>query len=341
MRLKSFIILLLAGLLIPWMAVFAQNEWETTKNQPKIINDIDVFFCNEGFEADQLQENVNTALKQLEEKKICIAINNKGQRDAHVKISFHNWILDSLGAKSCTAKSNDNFSKFIKKDFETVAVPANWYTVKYFTIKAPIGIQWIQNGCLAYSATEDTKNSEMPNSMVSMVVRKIRLIDFFVWDMADIENKIEIIDIKKNIDENGNLKISFFIKNVWNIDSFTEVEWVVSNMFWFNQKLSLSGYEINSTQTVEVVGNLWQLPSYKGPFNIDLNFKTTPKFDFDISEFEIDEEITKGITTTISTSIFLMPWMVVWIAVLIILLLFLAFRKPKQKVVYVEKPTTK
>jgi hypothetical protein len=50
--------------------------------------------------------------------------------------------------------------------------------------------------------------------------------------------------------------MSFYIKNIGNIDSFTEVNGKVTNLFGFEQTFSLSGYEINSTQTVKVVGNI-------------------------------------------------------------------------------------
>jgi hypothetical protein len=101
----------------------------------------------------------------------------------------------------------------------------------------------------------------------------------------------------------------------------------------------LSGYEINSTQTVKVVGNIWQLPSYKWLFNIELELITTPKFDFDISQFNLDPAILEWKTTNISTSLFMTPWLVIWVIVLIIILLFLSLRKKKSQIVYVKQPT--
>ena len=89
------------------------------------------------------------------------------------------------------------------------------------------------------------------------------------------------------------------------------------------------------SQFIEV--NLWSLPSYGWKYNIDFTINGTPYFSYDISNANVDPARLEPKSWGFSTNIIKMPWLILAVAVIFILLLIVLFKKPKQKVVYVQQ----
>ena len=80
------------------------------------------------------------------------------------------------------------------------------------------------------------------------------------------------------------------------------------------------------------------MPQYKWLYTVTLNMNWKPYTDdFDITELDIDPKFFKWWSQTLKATYFEIPRTYVWGAILIIFLLFIAFRKKKEKIVYIQQ----
>lgn len=304
----------------------------TQANTPTAMRDIQFWFCNDWLE--NTSRALNSAIKQWTPFKVCAVWTNNGGTDASMGVEIADVWLSRQWSKSCTL-TND-FEKFVNpndlKALKNFVIPAGGSTIREFEIVFPIWLEWKQSWCFTYTLLK-----EGSDSMVWVVIRSATWMDFFVGNLDNINNEFEAKNIVTSIDWNKDLVMKFDLVNVWNLESDVIMTWEISNMFWFSKKISIDAWNITPGMTVPVEANLWSVPSYGWLFNIKLKSQATPYFSYDISNSDIDPTLLEPKEFVIKTTYFQMPRMMIWAAIVIIFLLFIALRKPKQKIVYVEK----
>ena len=291
---------------------------------------VSFWYCNEW--VDNLSETLNYAIKQWEPFKVCFMMSNSANQDIKVRIrlvDLVNWL--------CSVNDRSIYNFIPEEDvkwFEEITIPAWNYIIKDFQITYPVWIEWDQWACTMFNIIKDSE----AQWNVAAVVNRAYPMKFFVWGLSDIKNIIDVDNIELSLDDNKDLIMNFDIKNEWNLENLVELSGTVSNMFGYSKKFSIEWWHVLPGNHWHVEANLWSIPSYGWLFNIDFNAFATPYFSYDISKSSIDPSLIEMKTFDFSTKYFKMPWLIIAIVIVVILLLITMFRKPKQKVVYVQQP---
>ncbi len=336
---KTFRLIFLAVLWITIIStVYWANSWETT------WNDIDwkfgVFFCNNSDEPTTSLQMITAPWKK---NKICLYFIN----DSDYDLSMIAWITDWTEQPSidgqinidCNLVSRPNkIDNYKEQDREVpITIPANTRIKKDTYITFPIWVEWEVHSCLIYWL--DETKSAWP--MFNFKFRTTLFLDFFVSGDFSGDNNIVLYDFNKYLSYDWALNIDAKIKSDSALNNIVDIKWNISSIFWYNKDFFFTWIELNSKTEESIstseLGLDTYLPRYKWLYNIKLHALYKPHFEFDISALDIDESILEKKEITVSTIYFEMPPVILWILLLIILLLFLAFRKPKQKIVYVKQ----
>ncbi len=318
-----------------WIEVLEETNTETklTATVDGIWSEIkwiNARFCNNWLES--LTEKITSNLWQMDMWEICVVVKNDSEKDAKVNLSFSDQSITKAWNVACDRSWKSTFAWFIDIPDTQLSVPAWDYVTKTFKIQFPLWVDWKQWGCLFYNAERDTAWEQM----INIVVWKALFLDYFVWELWEIQNTLELKIIDKKI-VNNELIVNVWAKNKWNIDLKTDISWSLTNMFGINKNFSITWEIVRINNSLVFSLNFGQLPNYKWLYNMTISAKHAPHFDFDVSKFDVDPSIFAEKETKINTTYFEMPRIVLWTVLVIIILLILAFRKPKQKVIYVEK----
>lgn len=296
------------------------------------MKDVQFWFCNNWL--DKISSSLNSAIKQGTPFKVCAVWINNGGTDAQINVDIADVWLTEQWSKAC--ELTNNFEEFINpNDLESLknfVIPAGNSIVKEFEIVFPLWIEWKQSACFTYNLLK-----ESDGSMLWVVIRSATWMDFFVGSLENIKNEFKAENMLMSLNWNKDLILNFDLINVWNLESDVIATWEISNMFGFSKKISINIWNITPGMTVPVEANLWSIPSYGWLFNIKLSSTATPYFSYDISNSEIDPTLLEPKEFTIKASYFETPRMIIWATFIILILLFIALRKPKQKIVYIEK----
>ena len=291
------------------------------------------WFCNEWF--DNLSLSLNAWLQQQKPFKVCVIWSNNSDRDIFIDVWIEWSELDWNWDATCAIWSD--FKKFVTSwELGEVVVPANNYVIKEFEITMPIWYDWEQYSCLTYNVI----NKDTDNWWIAIVIRKAFSMHLFVWALDWIKNELTITDLATRFDENKDLILSFYVENIWNMENTFEIQWTVKWLFWYNKKFEIVSWQVAPWRSQYVEANLWSLPSYGWKYNIDFTINGTPYFSYDISNANVDPARLEPKSWEFSTSVFKMPWLILAVVVIFILLLIVLFKKPKQKVVYVQQQPT-
>lgn len=297
--------------------------------------DVQLWFCNKWFE--DISNTLKVAVSQWVPFKICLFIQNKWNIDADIEIKFVDKTLNVQWYELCN-HSSKNIQNFISdedlNDLYQINIPAQNYVIKEFNITFPIWINWEQKSCLIYRVI----NKNTSTSMLTTIYDKAQSMDFFVWEIWDIDNEIDINNINLYLDENKFLQLAFNIDNIWNLENQVKLHWTLSNMFWFKRDFEFNVWNIWVWWSLTWKIDLWPLPNYGWLFNISMTATATPFFSYNIDESTFDKDLLEPKDFTITTSYFQMPWIVIIILIFIIMFIIIAFRKPKKEVVYVQAP---
>jgi len=290
---------------------------------------ISFWYCNEW--VDNTSETLNYAVSQWEPFKVCFVMSNSANKDVKVRIRLVDLINDIC------AVNETSIYNFISKDdiewFEEINIPAWNYIIKEFTVTYPVWIQWDQWACTMFNIIKEWETQWN----VATIINRAYPMKFFVWSISDIKNIIDVENIELSLDDNKDLIMNFDIKNEWNLENLVELSGTISNIFGYSKKFSIEWWHVLPGNYRHVEANLWSIPSYGWLFNINFKAFATPYFSYDISKSSIDPSLIEMKTFDFSTSYFKMPWLIIAIAIVVILLLITMFRKPKQKVVYVQQ----
>ena len=291
---------------------------------------ISFWFCNEWIENPS--STLNYAVNQWEPFKVCFTMSNATNQDIKVRVrlvDLLNWL--------CSPNSTSIYQFISKEDAEQlneIIIPAGNYIVKEFNILYPIWIQWDQWACTMFNIIKEWE----AEWNVAAVVNRAYVMKFFVWSISDIKNIIDVENIELSLDDNKDLIMNFDIKNEWNLENLVELSGTISNVFGYSKKFTIEWWHVLPWNLWHVEANLWSIPSYGWLFNIDFKAFATPYFSYDISNSSVDPSLIEMKTFDFNTTYFKMPWLIIAIVIVVILLLITMFRKPKQKVVYVQQP---
>jgi len=295
------------------------------------------WFCNEWY--DNLSSSLNYAIEIWHPFKVCTLFYNKSTQDIIIEVRIVDTELNADGWLSCSYWST-NVQNFIKKsdlnDIKEIKLPAWEFITKEFEITFPVWLEWDQTYCFSYHIP----SLENSDAMISTVINKYSFMKFFVWWIDDLKNEIEIKNIDSFLDKNKDLNIKFLLANIWNLEDKIEINWTISNIFWFKKSFQLywNWIQLIAGGETAVSAALWSIPSYGWWYKIEFTATATPFFSYDISNSSIEPSLLETKEFTASTTFFQMPWLILIILIILILLIVTIFRKPKQKVIYVQAP---
>lgn len=294
------------------------------------------WFCNEW--TDNLSESLSYAVMPNKPFKVCLIFYNNSNQDITINTRIIDKEIADDGSSYC-AYDSTNIHTFIDandlNDIKEITLPSWEYIIKEFNVTYPIWIQWNQSACFSYYIDDWAAVT-----MLKTIVNKAYTMNFFVWWIDDIKNEISFNDIEANLDDNKDLNLNFVLSNDWNLEDKIEIKGTITNIFWYKKDFTIEWKWIQLTPgtSVPVSAVLWSLPSYGWLYNIEFTATATPFFSYDISNSSIDPTLLESKEFSASTTYFQMPWLIIIIVVIVILLIITIFRKPKEKVVYVQTP---
>jgi len=291
------------------------------------------WFCNDGL--DTVTKSINAAIEQWKSFKVCTVRKNNSTSDLELTIDMPFATYTAQWDKTCG--KDLTFENFIpeSKNLKTLTVPAGNQLVKEFDINFPIWLNGKQDGCLVFNVAPPTFKEWQ--SWLMPRIRKWFFMNFFVWEAGDVKNEVKIENIKTSLNSNKELILNFDVANVGNVENTINISWTISNIFGFKREFEIVWWVVIPERSLNLEANLWLVPSYGWLFSIKFAVNTTPHFIYDISQSNIDPSILEEKVINVKTTHFEMPRLILWIVILVILLLAIALKKPKQKIVYVEK----
>lgn len=311
-----------------------EETTENTNEEKKQADLVSVYFwfCNNWIENPT--ESLNAALELWKPFRVCLMLYNMDtENDAYLDVTFVNWWKNEAGYNVCGLTSLNEF--ITSWELWNITIPADNYLIKEFEVTFPIGYDWEQNTCIGISSVDQNPQEVW---WLRILARRAYYASFFVWWWDWLKNLLDIDNIQTQIDENKNLILSFNVNNKWNMENSYEIEWTMKWLFNFQKEfLAISGRVIPwGSEYVKIP--LGSLPSYGWLFKINFAIKWTPYFSYDISNAKIDPQILEQKTFNFSTNYFKTPWLILGIVIIFLILIILMFRKPKEKVVYVQQP---
>lgn len=316
--------------------------WPSTDTlaQPMQLWDIDVQFCNDQIISNEL-DITSTAWEELS---ICVNINNTSDQDTTINIDFLDATItqDEHQNRACNAadRPKTTFGNFMLDYTNPIQIPANSNIQKIYKIRFPVWFQWLSHGCLAYNVIQDDPQAD--NSMLNIIIRKVKFIDVFVWD-AQIKSQIKIWSITTIKSWNlSNFQIQ--LKNIWNVDQQVIFTWTISNIFGFskNLKLQKNTWDIAPNQEIQIQTDNQDLilPFYKWFFKVSFDILNKPNFDFNIKSDQVDiQNVILGWKFQTSKIIFLFN--ITFFIVLLVFLVLIYFAIYRNRQIIISKKPIK
>lgn len=314
------------------------EEWEVLKEMwdDNWLWNIHFWFCDKWI--DNVHDTLNIAIEQWKTTEVCISFYNDANQDITLNIDYPILGTDQDGWPSCSI--DNSFENYIENinQIKTLVIPAGELVQTSIKLNFPIWIEWEQWGCLAFSAVGEKENNSVGAFSLNTVIRRAYHMHFFVWWIQDIKNELKIDNIETYLNENKEVVLKFNISNLWNIEESLDISWNISNIFGYKKDFIVEGWKIQPNRTLPIEVNIGTIASYGWLFNIDININSTPFFSYDISNSSIEPTLLESKQFTASTTFFQIPWLIIIIVIIVILLIITIFRKPKEKVVYVQAP---
>lgn len=319
---------------------YAMDGWNLTREDVwDALWSITINFCNDWLKNQT--RSLNAVLTEWSPFTTCLIITNSSKKDIAINLEFSDAWPDQFWDMICYASvwftdyvlNSDEISQFV--------VPAENYVVKEAEILYPIWMDENQAWCFAIWVEWEQNIRDWEWLEFAAISRKWILAKYYVWSLDDIKNGLEISNVKKFLNEDWELVVTFDVNNLWNLENKLFVEWNISNMFWFKKNYTSDQLWVDanvlpwSTKSIEI--NMWLIPNYWGLFNIEFNVTWTPYFSYEVSD-DFDKSLLEPLTYTEKTTYFEMPWLIAIIIVVVIILLMVLFRRPKPQVVYVQTP---
>ena len=318
-------------------AIFSFLFSISTAQQLQLWN-IDLTFCNSWIITNEL----DLITKAWEEVSICINITNTSQEDMSVNIDFLDATItqDAFSNRACNAADRPKtyFGNFMLDYDKTVNIKWNSTIKKTYKIQLPVWYKWLSHGCVAYNVIQPSWQENQ--SMLNIIVRKIKFIDIFVW-ATPIKSQIKIWSIKTTKDwKITNFQIWF--KNIWNTTQNATISWTITNILGFKKQLKLdqNTVSIEPNKEIQIKTNNKDLilPTYKWLFTVNFEITNKPVFNFNISSWNnILKEVVLGGNFKASKIIFIANPYFYWILVIFLVLIYLAFFRKRKTIIISKK----
>jgi len=282
------------------------------------IGDIQASFCN----PEQSEKEIDLVTKASLDTDICINFSNNSLQDTTVSIDFTDWVITPTWESACFSaeKPKPNFGQYIESYNTKLAIPGNSTIKQHFKINYPVWYSWVSHGCLGYSI-DNTKNIAW---WISMIFRKTHTIDILVgW--TEISSKLTI----QNAKYSGN-QLIFTVENQWNITQNISITGTISNLIWYKQAFNTESTDIQANSETIITTSKLMLPQYKWFFSINSNIYYHPKFNFDITNHNIDTQYTTPGTVSIFKLLILRNWYyITGLSIIALLIAIIVIRRTK------------
>lgn len=302
-------------------SVYADNIWFVEGD-----------FCG----AHKGEKELNLITKAGEENKLCMQFTNVFTGELSVRLWFVNAVVtrDAAQNRACSnmLQEKNGFGDFVEIDSPIVRIPA-WSTMqKEFSVRFSPGFSWFSYGCLTYQLTDPLDKVNVSNSMFSVIYRKTKFVNFYVWDTV-ADTSVSLSGVAAFVTATWNLALHFAVYNSGNVTQNLSVSWTVSNVFGYSRSFAFPSRVIEGKQmltfSTEDVSSAIDVPAYKGLYTISFQVAHTPQHVFDL------RNPNKGITTSaiISYSLYLFAWSRQFVSAVVLLfaIVFFLLRPRKKK----------
>lgn len=326
------------GMIILWLCCFflfiGGSYWVT--NTQEDFNKVFVRFCNNVWES---KHDDIIFVKPGEKKSLRLCVNNWWKNSVTFQYGFSKSTFASAWGRVCHSitESWDNFSILIPEKKERIIniQPGDSIVIEE-DIVIPPGMSGLQMWCMLYKL----KNSDINLwTLFDMEINKYGRIDVMVGWASDIQSNIELLNMsgwvfstnkkmKAEVDEENNLRLSFLVKNGWNVLQNVVITGKIYNALWFQKDFSSANKQIAPWAEGFFEVDAGILPVYKWFFTIKINVQNIPQLMFDVSNKNID----RVSVITEKWKIFLFSWIYVIIVVLSIFLLYKLLAPKKRKI---------
>lgn len=287
------LILFFSGIFVYW-----QTGWEQQTAEPSLqiqaFNGLWAMHCDEWLESDKLSIKSSLTLDASETKTLCNVFINESNFPITVKYSYVNAELWDAGTPNCDIAAWKFGLLISTPEPTTFTIPANSNIVRNDKMFLPAGMSGgVMHWCLWFGivSVEPKPGESLP--MFKIENRKVILYDVLIGGKSSILNAVSLETQKSDIYITNTkikwsysqwwLALSVTIKNSWNIDQIITWSGKISNFLWFQKEFSFWEIKVGPYQSTELVANIWNLPTYKGLFSINMDISHTTSFDFDIS----------------------------------------------------------
>jgi len=307
------------------------------------VQDVSFRFCDDTGNQTFLAWKKTIFVTPGKETEICLYFATSAETPRKILYGFTKWELRPQGMEVCYPDKwpNNDFSKYFTNTEERsfIIQKDKPKTIKE-KILLPIGMSGMQYGCLAYSLS--TLEGSGLGWMFNLVVNKVFPINLFVWNSTDIKSDIILFKnpwgtyttnnkVKATVDAENDLKLSFLVKNQWNIGQNIQITGKVYNMLGFEKSFSVQIDNLAPGASQEVTGDVGIIPFYRWFFTVKFNISHQPKFDFDASS--IDETIKQWWTLMEQAQIYIFSWITFGIIVFILAIIVKLFWPRKRIIV--------
>lgn len=304
---------------------FAEEEYTQADLDQVVIR-----FCDKIGDLD-LQKTIYIGTGETSKLRFCIY--NQSAKKIPVKYGFTTATYNSVGNRTC---GNEALALIPQQDKRTVEVPPLQMIMINEEIVVPPGMKWYQMGCL--TAEVGVNDAIDLWGMFFLSTRKAFDFDIMIWGMADVQNKIEILNttggifstnkkLKATINDENHLILWFLVENQWNIVQNMTVTGKVYNSLWFEKEFTTESVGIQPKTVGVITTDVWLLPSYKWLFSVKFTVQNEPLFMFAVE----DEKMKQIGSTTQTASIFAFSWVIVWALIVILLILYKIIVPKKRK----------
>lgn len=254
-------------------------SWLTYADDQNIWN-ITVRFCS----GDEHLQSLNLVADNGIDYEICMNFINSMDSEVKLKYSFVDGTItnDEFANKACTIDEVTNFWQFVTQTEHEIVIPARDIVHQTASVKFPIGMSGVVNGCLVYSIVKNEPDTNTENSMFNVEVRKASFITALVWwdvyRTIEQNNKIS----RKFSRKDKMLNIMVPISNKGNIDEQTSFSWSIKNILNYNHDFNVSRKILANTDHILLI-EIDDIPRYRMFYKLNWTISSEWAIDFDPS----------------------------------------------------------
>lgn len=326
-----------------WMLI---NYWYAEEYTQDDLKDIVVRFCDK---IGDLTFKKTIYAEPWKENKVSFCIYNNSAKKIPVTYGFNSAAFNWVWTRVCQENTDTEKHELVlipKTTDRTIFLkPGEAKMIEEGIVIPPWMNTWIQMWCLTAEIWWGASGINMW-SMFFLKVRKAFDLDIILWWVAAIENNIKILNttwwaystnkqVKAEVDDENNLKLSFLIANNGNIGQNIIITGKVYNALGFEKEFVANSQTIVPNATNEITADVWLLPSYKWLLSVKYHVQNDPQF-----TFEVDQNLKKSWYISGTAKIFIFSRIRVIALIVLLFIVYKMFAPKKTKVIEVQVPST-